>query len=224
MLLSLRGTQSSVKRQGDRPTCVSFAVTALHEHAYDVLLNTMKTAQTDLSEEFLHHHCKKHDGLAPNANGTTVAAASISLQVYGQPLETLCPYVQSLVNCGLSAPTLDAYKDAKTRLLPGLKRVPTSIASISNCLSQVRPLVGLLDWYSNAYTASSGNIGMPGHNDRYLGRHAILIVELEQKRKVEDCRVTFKNSWGAKWGDMGFGYFGFEYFTTHGRELWAVTP
>jgi len=222
MLISLRGTQSPVKRQYERPTCVAFAVTALHEHAFDVLKYSKKTAEIDLSEEFLHYHCKKYDGLGPNSKGTKVAAASSSLAVHGPPLERHCPDRSSLSESGTSPPTPNAYADGKTRLLRGLRRLDQSLATIQNSLNLGRPLVAVLDGYSNAYITPSGRVAMPGQGDRLLGRHAVLIVELDEKQPVHLSVVTFKNSWGPKWGDNGFGYFGLDYFDAYGRELWGI--
>jgi C1A family cysteine protease len=201
---------------------VAFAVTALHEHAFDVLKYSKKTAEIDLSEEFLHYQCKKYDGLGPNSKGTKVTAASSSLALHGQPLEWHCPYQSSPSESGTSPPTPNAYADGKTRLLRGLRRLDQSLATIRNSLSLGRPLVAVLDWYSNAYVTPSGHVAMPGQGDRLLGRHAVLIVELDEKQLVHLSVVTFKNSWGPKWGDNGFGYFGLDYFDAYGRELWGV--
>jgi len=223
MLISLRGTQSAVKRQFDRPTCVAFAVTALHEHAYDVLKCSKMTAEIDLSEEFLHYHCKKHDGLGPNRKGTTVAAASTSLAGHGQSLECYCPYHPNLSESTPWTPTGEAYADGKKRRLRGLRRVVGSLSSIRDSLNLAKPLVAVLDWYSNAYVTPSGRIEMPGHDDRFLGRHAVLIVELDDREPVDLCMITFKNSWGGNWGDNGYGYFGLDYFLAYGRELWGIS-
>jgi len=202
---------------------VAFAVTALHEHAYDVLKCSSKTAEIDLSEEFLHYHCKKCDRLGPTSNGTTVAAASTSLALHGQSLECYCPYQLNLSEPSISAPTADAYADGKTRLLPGLRRFDQSLASIRDSLNLGRPLVAVLDWYSNAYLTRLGRIEVPRPTDRFLGRHAVLIVGLEEEPQTGFCMITFKNSWGAKWGDRGFGYFGLDYFSAYAREIWGLT-
>ena len=83
MRISTRVRQSSVKNQYDRPTCVAFAATALHEYTRQALNGPGQTSEIDLSEEFLHYHCKKRDNLPPNSVGTTLTAAAFSLAVEG---------------------------------------------------------------------------------------------------------------------------------------------
>jgi hypothetical protein len=87
MRISTLDRQSAAKNQHDRPTCVAFALTALHEYVLDVLKEAKLMAEIDLSEEFLHCHAKKRDGLGPGCAGTTVAAALASLAAEGQSLE-----------------------------------------------------------------------------------------------------------------------------------------
>ena len=223
MRISVRGGQSEVKNQHDRPICVAFAVTALHECAFDTLRGSKKRAEIDLSEEYLHYHSKKRDGLKPNSTGTTVSAASASLATDGQSLESLCPYQPSFSKGNLASPTRAALADGRTRLLSGLRRLDLSLSGIRDSLRVSRPVIAVLDWYSNAYVTHLGLIEMPSKTDRYLGRHAVLIVELDEDPEPGACIITFKNSWGLKWGDKGFGHFGLDYLRMYGREIWAVT-
>ena len=223
MQISVRAGQSDVKNQHDRPTCVAFAVTALHEHAYDVLNGAKARAEIDLSEEYLYYHCKKRDGLNHNSAGTTIVAASASLTTDGHALETLCPYQPFLRKGDSVSPTQAALADGKTRLLPGLRRLNPSLASIRDSLRLSRPVIAVLDWYSNAYLAPKGCIDLPGPADRLLGRHAILVVEYAKEPTSGAWTITFKNSWGPKWGDKGFGCFGPDYYRRYAREIWGLT-
>ena len=215
MRISVRHAQSSVKHQYDRPTCVAFAVTALHEHAYDVSTGLPK-AEIDLSEEFLYYHCKRRDGLGASAAGTTVLAASASLATEGQSLETLWPYITApyAAHAKLARPSSPALADAKGRIFSTVKRLPKSISNIQQYLNADLPLVAILDLYSNAYLTRTGKLEMPQGVDRLLGRHAVLIVELQREPSKTESSITFKNSWGVKWGDNGFGSISFEYFET----------
>ncbi|MGD1101730.1 MAG: C1 family peptidase [Terriglobia bacterium] len=223
MHISVCATQSAVKNQHDRPTCVPFAVTALHEYTYDVLKGLKKAAEIDLSEEFLYYHCKQRDGLGAISTGTTMFAASASLAMDGQSLEGLCPYQLFLPKVNLVPPTDVALADGKTRLLLGLQQLNLSLSSIRDSLRLSRPAIAVLDWYSNAYLTRLGRIEVPRPTDRFLGRHAVLIVGLEEEPQTGFCMITFKNSWGAKWGDRGFGYFGLDYFSAYAREIWGLT-
>jgi C1A family cysteine protease len=222
MLISVRSAQASVKHQYDRPTCVAFAVTALHEHAYDIS-NGRDRAEIDLSEEFLYYHCKRCDGLRPKCAGTTVSAASVSLAREGQSLEALCPYRTSphAAQARIAAPSSQAIADGKSRLLSGLMRLPKSISTVRRYLTANSPLVAILDLYSNAYVTRTGRLETPQASDTLLGLHAVLIVELDERRAIKDSSITFKNSWGNKWGDNGFGSFRFDYFEQYCRELWG---
>ena len=174
MRISTRARQSSVKNQYDRPTCVAFAATALHEYIRQAVSGPGPTSEIDLSEEFLHYHCKKHDNLASNSVGTTLTAAAVSLAVEGQSIEELCPYKPHSSSPHSSRPTKLALADGKLRLLPGLRRLPQTLGSIEASLSSDRPVIAVVDWYSNAYLVPSGVIELPGPHDRFLGRHAVL--------------------------------------------------
>lgn len=49
--------------------------------------------------------------------------------------------------------------------------------------------------------------------DKFLGGHAVLAVGYNEKEQL-----IFRNSWGAAWGDRGYGLLPFEYV----RQQWAV--
>src|SRR6266404_7343035 len=103
-----------VKDQGDRPTCVAFAVSSLHEYWRDVSNGQQDAIQLDLSEEFLYYGCKQRDGLR-GSTGTTIDAASLWLRLKGQCLETLHPYQVS--SGTLQKPSTAAFNDARSKTL-----------------------------------------------------------------------------------------------------------
>jgi len=220
MKISLRDRQSCVKNQSDRPTCAVFSATAFHEYQLEISIGCKSHCNLDLSEEFLYYHCKKHDGLGLGRSGTTLAAASASLSRHGQCVEHLHPYRLSNAAVPLVSPSPSAITDAKTRLYSKLMPLRMGRTVMEDCLLHGRPLIAVADWYSNSYLAPNGAIGMPTGADRHLGRHAVLIVEVYDELP-DRYQIGFKNSWGAKWGDRGFGSFGLNYFEAYCRELWA---
>lgn len=223
MRLTVRHLQTAARHQHDRPTCVAFAVTAFHEYVCDSSKSRKQIPELDLSEEFLFHHCKQMDGLPPIKSGTTVEAAVAALRHEGQALETLCPYRTGTAGRSplLLSPEITA--DAKTRTLSGIRKLSLSLGSIEDSLRSANPVIAVLDWYSNSYLAPQGRIDLPGTADRLLGRHAVLIVEIDDESKAGTCSLCFKNSWGPKWGNQGFGSFSAQYFRSYSRGLWSVT-
>lgn len=156
MRLTVRHAQTPVKHQYDRPTCVAFAVTALHEYAVDSVKGGKAICDIDLSEEFLFHHCKRLDGLGAQVTGTTVLAAGAALRDEGQPLEVLCPYRVSKMSASPLLPSSEAIADAKGRTLRGLKKV-SWLSAVSRVRS--RPLDRFLPCW----------IGIPIHTSRPKG-------------------------------------------------------
>lgn len=213
--------QTPTKNQLDRPTCVAFAVTALHEYECDCTSGGKIIASLDLSEEFLYHHSKAMDGLPKSVSGTTIEAAAASLRDYGQSLESLCPYRTGTMSASPLVLTTEAMADAKARTLGRLCPRPVSFKSIEESLRSHIPAVAVFDWYSNSYVAPLGRIGLPAATDRLLGRHAVLIVEIDDESNPGNCLLGFKGSWGSKWGNNGFGSLGADYFGLYARAVWS---
>jgi C1A family cysteine protease len=211
-----RKLEKAVKDQGERPTCVAFAVTTLHEH----LISTAAQAQAeiDLSEEFLYFRCKQRDGLL-NSGGTTLRAASESLRLDGQCREDLHPYQR--VNKLLSVPSVAAVHDARARTLGLMKPVGLTLDLIKECLTQEAPVVAAIEIFRTAWFAGSdGLVAMPRAGEKAVGKHAIVIVDVEQEGSEE--QIIFLNSWGIGWGNAGMGKFSATYFQQHCKELWTA--
>jgi C1A family cysteine protease len=208
-----------VKRQGDRPTCVAFAVSSLHEYWLDVKCANRSPVSLDLSEEFLFFNCKQRDGLA-RGSGTTVIAASASLKVEGQCLEHLHPYEQS--KRLPAAPSQTAIADGKRRTLNSLVSRNVDLRVLEEALGEDRPVVGVIELFRGCYRPDqNGLLPLPSSAEKRIALHAVLMVDIEAT--VPHASIVFMNSWGAKWGDQGYGRFSHEYFRQHCTELWTVS-
>ncbi|CAO5172143.1 putative GNAT family N-acetyltransferase [Frankia sp. AiPs1] len=76
--------------------------------------------------------------------------------------------------------------------------------------------------FDGVFGARSGILNPPGPDEQFRGRHAVRAID-----SVDDeTSILFANSWGEKWGDRGYGYFGQQYFEKHvddatiGRRTW----
>jgi hypothetical protein len=84
--VDLRPRFDGVRDQGRRPTCLAFAVTAIHE----VKRAAPEHTTEDLSDEALYWGCKRTDG--NTRRGTGFDSGKVALAKWGQPLEAVLPY------------------------------------------------------------------------------------------------------------------------------------
>lgn len=83
VLQDLRSSLGPVRDQGRRPTCLSFAASAVHEQA--------RTAPDPLCVEWLFYHAAQRAGTGPR-EGTKLPDTRRVLHDLGQPLERIWPY------------------------------------------------------------------------------------------------------------------------------------
>ena len=199
----LRPMFGPVRDQGQRPTCLSFAASAVHEHARGLL--------APLSTEALHQASKARDGL-PSDAATTVGAMLASLQTEGQCDESEWPY-------GTGQPTaiagafLMAESGLRTRSLLG-EMVASSIAGGSSVLIVLQLTTG---WFA---VGADGRVPGPSPVDAFAGYHAVVAVGSDAPAEL----VLFRNSWGDLWGDRGYGQVSHDYLATYGVEALTLEP
>jgi GNAT superfamily N-acetyltransferase len=78
------------------------------------------------------------------------------------------------------------------------------------------PVVVSLKITSNWFDAPSGRIPPLSSRDKAEGAHTVLLTGYDDERQEFD----FRNSWGADWGDYGYGHIPFEVFRDSWIEGW----
>jgi C1A family cysteine protease len=58
--------------------------------------------------------------------------------------------------------------------------------------------------------------GSPSPGEQAMGATAICIVGYDDDKKL----IKFKNSWGTKWGDKGYGYLSYNYVDKFLTDAW----
>jgi hypothetical protein len=196
---------------------VAFAVSACHEYWLDICCASKQNLDLDLSEEFLFYGCKARDGL--KGRGTTIVAASETLVADGQCLEQLHPYQRT--TSLFTVPSKAAFADGKSRILKTLVRRNVELKVVRESLDKNIPVVAAIELFKSAYKAGpTGLLRIPGNNEKPVGKHAIVIVDLEVTASEE--QLIFMNSWGQKWGNGGLGRFTAQYFSAHCKQLWNI--
>jgi C1A family cysteine protease len=62
---------------------------------------------------------------------------------------------------------------------------------------------------------------MPLPNENVIGHHAVLVVGCEEDAQQSKWLI-FRNSWGVRWGENGYGFLKFEYIESFGCRAYMV--
>lgn len=211
-----------VKNQGKWGTCVGQACASVKELQE---ARNYPSREPELSPLFVYAECKKVDGI-PNQEGTYPRVAMKVLKDIGICKEKLMPYGK--MNNPLPLNTVEAMQDAKNYRIGAYARIQT-IPELKQAIFQQGPvLAALMVMESIANVGSDGFVPAPGdvRNDRFLGGHAMCVVgwddNLSNGKHIGYFRV--RNSWGTDWGDNGYCWVPYDYFTWRdadmGMPLW----
>jgi hypothetical protein len=185
-----RPAQTPVRDQGDRPTCVAFAVSAAHEwQAGDAAVRSAEDAM------WAAHQVRE----VPGREETTVSWAMEGLRRHEHAAESAWPYGTPRWPAGRPAEALQA---ANRRGLPPWRDLGgASFDAVAAQLHARRPVVLTLGvvpaaWYH------AGDLIDAEPNRKVPGNHAVLAVGALDSPD----RLIIKNSWGLAWGDDGYGF------------------
>jgi len=201
--------------QGKRGTCIVFAVTANHEY-----FRYKETgAMTDLSEEALYYQCKVLDG--DRDAGTSFSSIALVLQTVGQPAEDKWVY-DKLVDDTQPSYVLPADAvDPQFCFRASLTSIQSDINGIVDCLTKGSPVSIGIPVYDSFRTALAGRVPMPLDDEKTIGDHSVLVVGCEEDAQQSKWLI-FRNSWGVRWGEEGYGFLPFEYIERFGCEAYIV--
>ncbi len=72
-----------------------------------------------------------------------------------------------------------------------------------------------LDIFKDFLNAPNGQIPMPENHEKCLGQHCVAAKGYSKEG------IVFANSWGASWGNRGYGYLPWQYVEKYVYEAWA---
>jgi C1A family cysteine protease len=103
------------------------------------------------------------------------------------------------------------------------QRVPRVLDQLKGCLAEGFPFVfgfSVYDSFESRAVAKSGEVPMPRRRDALVGGHAVLAVGYDDRAE----RFVVRNSWGARWGEGGYGTMPYAYLLDGGLsdDFWTV--
>jgi C1A family cysteine protease len=189
-----RGIQSHVRNQGNRPTCVPFAVTAAHQW--------MAADSQILSPEHALWGAKQVDGM-PLIEATSVYSTLVAARRLGSVLESDWPYCNP---SWPSPPPASVTSCSRLQLGEWRPMENPSIDSIANAL-RTSAVILTVFFVTEAWlmAASTGIVDLAPPASP-VDAHAVLAVGITSGNCTADQSIIFKNSWGVNWGQSGYGY------------------
>jgi C1A family cysteine protease len=212
------------RQQGHRGTCVSFAMTAVHEYYRRITANS----QEDLSEQFLYHETKLIDG-SPNTCGTWAVKAAQVLSSLGECSEQVWPYNPNLPcnNNGVE-PAL-AKADAAGSKFQAVVLAPKDVYGIKTALATGSVVAFSIpvynSWYQSSEVARTGRITMRIGTEPMNGGHAMCLIGYQDDQTSPGGGYfVLRNSWFGVWGmqcpyGSGNGTIPYAYI---GNEAWEA--
>jgi C1A family cysteine protease len=202
-MIDLEAEQTVVRQQGDRPTCVAFAVSGAHEW---MGLNDEQRSPEDAM-------WAAHQAMSPQLAGeeTSVRYALEGLEAHEHATEAAWPYDLPIWRDGRPEAAL---VDANRMVCPEWKRLEDrTIPTIRGELVSERAVVLTVGVVREAWLEGGGVIDAPPGR-KTPGNHAVLVVGASEDGEQAQV-LKVKNSWGPHWGHGGYGLISERYFDAY---------
>ncbi|MEK7434385.1 MAG: C1 family peptidase [Cyanobacteriota bacterium] len=199
----IRKFASPVGDQGNIGSCTAFSMVKGVREAWE-----NKQGQSFVPLSALHFYYKERelDGNPGEDTGSTITQGMNVLQKIGVATEASWPYITTKFTVEPPASanaTAAAYKMKKAVKLRNLDEFKAA-------LDAGRPVAFGFRVYESFMKSKGGVIPMPNTaSEKLLGGHAVTAFGYDDAKEV----VIVRNSWSAKWGDQGYCYMPYGYFT-----------
>lgn len=208
--IDLRENFTEIKNQGEQGSCTAHAVTSVFEY----ILKQNKQEDSDLSEAFVYYNTRKKAGDISKDEGSSYDYAIESMTEFGICSEKLMPYSESDFT---TPPSEDAIADAATRKVKKALNVKLTLNDLKSALEDGYPVAISAELFDSFGQGLKGIISMPTqeeiesteNEDNKHRHHAMVICGYDDDKKL----FVVRNSWGKTYGDKGYCYMPYSYFT-----------
>lgn len=138
-----------------------------------------------------------------------------AMAVFGVLPEHYYPYVESRFD---EEPTAFDYSFAQAYQSISYFRLDQAGMAPDKVLARIKAFIrakypSMFGFTVYNYGNAAGELAFPGPNDRVLGGHAVIAIGYDDNRQIGPYKGALKvrNSWGASWGEMGYGWLPYQY-------------
>ncbi len=172
------------------------------------------------SRMFLYYNQRAQAGLVHSDAGASIRDGIKSMLRYGACSEEEWPYETSRL---AKRPPARLYRTSDQLQELRYGRVAPSLTQLRSCLAAQNPVIFGISLFSGMESdtvSETGMIPLPRSDENLLGGHVLSAVGYDDRHQY----FIVRNSWGAGWGDRGYGYLPYAYATDPGlsADFWAL--
>jgi len=204
--------------QGSLGSCTAQAIAAACQ--YELVQHKGKAGSFTPSRLFIYYNERYLENTIPYDAGSTLRSGVKSLNKWGFCEEELYPYI---IKDFVKKPSQKVYEAAYPRRIYQYGRVNQDRESLCFNLADSQPIVfgfAVYESFESKKVGSSGVVPFPKSDESCLGGHAVTLVGYDKNKQV----YIFRNSYGSKWGDNGYGYLPFSYVenASLAGDFWVI--
>jgi C1A family cysteine protease len=213
---------SSIEDQGGLGSCTANAAVGLIEY-YE---RRAFGKHLDASRLFLYKVTRKLLGWTGDT-GAYLRSTMGAMTLFGTLPEDQYPYIESQFD---DEPTAFDYAYAQNYQSLSYFRLDQPGMTTDKVLDRIKRFAAagypsMFGFSVYGYGNAKGEFAFPGPNDTLLGGHAVDVVGYDDNRVIGSTKGALKirNSWGAGWGESGYGWLPYEYVIQGlAVDFWSV--
>lgn len=182
------------------------------------LRNIRNNERKSFSPLFLYYEGRDAEGTKDSDSGMTIRNGLRALRDKGVCQEEDWPYLPSR---WAWKPHKKAYKNAKDHRIDAYWRLRT-LCDLTYCLEEGYPAIVGMNLHDESWARAGklGRIGIPSHDDKPAGGHAVVAVGYDNLR----AKILCRNSMGQEWGEAGYFWMPFAYFENQKLigDVWTI--
>jgi C1A family cysteine protease len=208
------GNLPTIYDQSKLGSCTANAIAAAFE--YDQ--NDQDLPKFSPSRLFIYYNERVIEGTVMFDAGASIRDGIKSINKVGICPEEDYPYDISKFK---QTPTKKAYEDALEHRSLNYRCIDIDIGEVKKAISIHLPvIVGFSVYESFEKIGKDGIMPIPEEGEKLLGGHAVLIVGYDDDKE----HLIVRNSWGDKWGDNGYFYMPYDFFSNiNCADAWVIT-
>jgi C1A family cysteine protease len=222
--IDLAGHFPPVENQGQLGSCTANAAAGLLEYYERRALGR----HVDASRLFVYKVSRRLLGWTGDT-GAYLRTTMKALALFGAPPEENYPYDPARFDQEPDAFAYalgQAYKAIQYyKLDPAGTVGPAALDNLKARLVLEQPAMFGFTVYASIDSARSGLVPFPRAGDKVVGGHAVCAVGFDDAIVLDGVAgaIKFRNSWGVGWGQGGYGWLPYRYFTQRlAQDIWSL--